>query len=60
MCSPVVIRSHLKNKILLQDQAGAGFQPADMLKYFEDLNQGPNAEVGPKDIFEIASMKQPA
>jgi len=50
-----LIRSHLKNRILVQDQGGAEFQPADILKYFEDLKRGPNAEVGPKDIFEIAS-----
>ena len=53
----IIIRSHLKNRILVQDQGGAEFQPADILKYFEDLKRRPNAEVGPKDIFEIASNK---
>jgi hypothetical protein len=48
-------RSHLKNRILVQGQGGAEFQPAGILKYVEDLKRGPNAEIGPKDIFEIAS-----
>ena len=25
--------------------------------YFEDWNRAPNAEIGPKDLFEIASNK---
>ena len=49
------IRSHLKNRILVQDQGGAEFQPADILKYDEDLKREPNADIGPKGIFEIAS-----
>ena len=48
-------KSHLKNRILVQDQGGAELQAADILKYFYDLKRGPNAGVGPKDIFEIAS-----
>ena len=48
-------RSHLKNRILVQSQGGARFQPAGILEYVEDLKPGPNAEIGPKDIFEIAS-----
>jgi len=47
--------SHLKKRILVQDQGGAEFQPAGILKYVEDLKRGPNAELGPKDFFEIAS-----
>jgi hypothetical protein len=50
----VVIRSHLKKKILVQDQGGVEFQPAGILKYVEDLKRRPNAEIGPKDFFEIA------
>jgi hypothetical protein len=46
--------SHLKKRILVQDQGGAEFQPAGILKYVEDLKRGTNAEVGPKDFFEIA------
>ena len=49
-----MIRSHLKIRIWAQYRGEADFQPADILKYFEDLKRGPNAEVGPKDIFEIA------
>jgi hypothetical protein len=46
-------------------KAGASFNPPRLLtgsstrilKYVEDLKRGPNAEVGPKDYFEIASNK---
>jgi hypothetical protein len=51
-------RSHLKNRILVQDQGGAEFQPAGILKYSEELNRGPNTEVGPKDFFEVASKSK--
>jgi hypothetical protein len=51
----IITRSHLKNRTLVQDQGGAEFQPADILQYFEDLKRGPNAEIGPKVIFTIAS-----
>ncbi len=47
-------RSHLKKKILVQNQGGTKFQPAGILKYVEDLKRGPNAEFGPKDFFESA------
>ena len=47
--------SHLKNRILVQVQGGAEFQPADILKYFEELKRGPNTEVGTKDLLEMAS-----
>jgi hypothetical protein len=50
-----VYRSHLKNRILVQDQGGAEIQPAGILKYSEELKRGPNTEIGPKDFFEIAS-----
>ena len=30
-------RSHLKNRILVQDQGGADVQPAGILKYSEEL-----------------------
>jgi len=46
--------SHLKIKILGQDQGGVEFQYADILQYFEDLELGSNADVGPKDYFETA------
>ena len=50
-------RSYLKIKILVQDQGGAEFQPAGILKYNEDLKRGPNAEIGLKDYFEMASIQ---
>jgi hypothetical protein len=48
-------RSHLKNRILVQDRGGAEFQTAGILLYVEDLKRGTNKDIGPKDIFEIAS-----
>jgi hypothetical protein len=38
-------------------ERGAEFQPAGILKYVEELERGPNTEIGPKDFFEIASKK---
>jgi hypothetical protein len=52
---PLGFRSHLKKRILVQDQGGVKFQPTGILKYVEDLKRRPNAEIGPKDFFEIAS-----
>jgi len=50
-----IIRSHLKNRILVQGRGGAEVQPAGILKYSEELKRGPNTEIGPIDFFEIAS-----
>jgi hypothetical protein len=50
-----IIRSYLKNRILVQGQGGGEVQPAGILKYSEELKRGPNTEIGTKDIFEIAS-----
>ena len=49
-----VIKSYLKNRILVQNRDGAEFQTAGLLQNFEDLKRGTNKEIGPKDIFEIA------
>ena len=51
-------RSHLKKKILVQNQGGAELQSAGILKYSEELKKGLNTEFGPKDFFEIASKKK--
>jgi hypothetical protein len=40
---------------LVQGQGGAEVQPAGILRYVEELKQGPNTEIGPKDFFEIVS-----
>jgi hypothetical protein len=40
---------------LAQYQGGNAFQSAGILKYVEDLEQGPNAEIELKDFFEMAS-----
>ena len=50
-------RSYLKKQILVQDQGGREVQPGGTLQYFEDLNRAPNAEIGPKDFFEMASKQ---
>jgi hypothetical protein len=52
--------SHLKNRILVQGRGGAEFQPGGILEYFEDLKRGTNKDIGPKDIFEIASIQPSA
>jgi hypothetical protein len=48
---------HLKNRILAQSQGGTGFQPADILKYFDELKRDPNTEIVTKDFVEMASKK---
>jgi hypothetical protein len=50
-------RSHFKKWILVQDQGGREVQTGGILQHFEDLNQAPNAEIGPRDFFETASSK---
>ena len=52
----MLIRIHLKNMILVQVQGVTEFQPADILKYFEELKRGPNTEIGTKDFFEMTSI----
>ena len=42
-----IVRSHLKKRILVQDQGGAEFQTAGILKYVEDLKRGTNTETCP-------------
>ena len=49
------IRTHLKNRILVQDRGGAEFQTAGNLLVVEDLKRGTNKDMGPKDIFEVGS-----
>ena len=48
-------RTYLKKRILVKYQGGPEFQPAGILKYVEDLKREPNAEIGPKDFFEMGS-----
>jgi hypothetical protein len=56
MFSPTfLVRSHLKNRILVPDRGGAEFKTAGNLRVVEDLKRGTNKERGPKDIFEIGS-----
>ena len=53
----LLTRSHLKKRVLVQVQGGPELQPAGILKYSEELKQGTNTEIGPKNFFEIASKK---
>jgi hypothetical protein len=48
-------RTHLKNRILVQDRGGAEFLTGGILLYVEDLKRGTNKDIGPKDIFEMGS-----
>jgi hypothetical protein len=41
---------------LAGQERGTDFQPADILKYFEELEFGPNTEIGTKGLFEMASI----
>ena len=50
-----VIRSHLKNRILVQDRSGAEFQSGGIRLYVEDLKLDTNKDIGPKDILEMTS-----
>ena len=52
-------RTHLKNRILVQDCGGAELQTGGILLYLEDLKRGTNPAKGgrPKDIFEMGSKK---
>ena len=52
------IRSHLKKRVLVQVQGGPELQSAGILKYSEELKQGTNTEIGPKNFFEMASKKR--
>ena len=56
----LIFRSHLKNRILFQDQGGSEVQPAGILKYSEELKRRPNTEIGLKDFFEIAYSHKPS
>jgi hypothetical protein len=37
-------------------RGGAEFQTGGILLYVEDLKQGTNKDIGPKDIFEMGSI----
>ena len=42
---------------MVQDRGGAELQTGGILLYVEDLKRGTNKDIGPKDIFEMASNK---
>jgi hypothetical protein len=50
-----LIRTHLKNRILVQDRGGAEFKTGGILLYVEDFKRGTNKDIGPKGIFEMGS-----
>jgi hypothetical protein len=45
-----------KSSIRFKVKTAVRFKPEEYIRYFEDLNRAPNAEIGPKDLFEIASI----
>ena len=53
-------RTHLKNRILVQDRGGAEFKTGGIRLYVEDFKRGTNPAKGgrPKDIFEMGSSNQ--
>jgi hypothetical protein len=53
-------RTHLKNRILVQDRGGAELHTGGILLYVEDLKRGTNKDIGPKDIFEMGSKQKEA
>jgi hypothetical protein len=42
---------------LVQDRGGAELQTGGIRLYVEDLKRDTNKDIGPKDIFEMASNK---
>jgi len=52
-----VTRTLLKNWILVQDRGEAEFLTGGILLYVEDLKRGSNKDIGPKDIFEMGSIR---
>jgi hypothetical protein len=48
--------NHFKKRILAQGAANANIKPEEYIGYFEDLICAPNAEIGPKDFFELVSF----
>ena len=49
------MKSYFRIWILVPHQGAGLLQPAGVLKYAEDLQQGRNAEGAPKDFSEMAS-----
>ena len=48
-------RRYLKDRILVQCRGGAEFQTGGPPQADRDMKRGSNKDIGPKDIFEIAS-----
>ena len=49
------IRNYLKNGFWFKIKAAVRNKPEEYIRYFEDLFRAPNAEFGPKSVFEIVS-----
>jgi hypothetical protein len=45
------MKAVFKKRMLVQYQGGAGFQPAGMRWYAEDLKRGASHKIGLKDFF---------
>jgi hypothetical protein len=48
-----MIRTHLKNRILVQDRGGAELQTGGILLYVENLKRGTNKDIGP-NLFTLS------
>lgn len=49
-----MMRSHLKERALVDVQGGPERHPPGVLKYSQGLKQGANTDIGPKNFFEKA------
>jgi hypothetical protein len=53
-----VLEAISKSGFWLKVKAAVRIKPEEYIRYFEDLIRALNAEIGPKDLFEIASNKR--
>ena len=54
----MILETVSKNGFWFKIKAPLKFQPGGILKYSEELKRRGNAEIGPKDFFEMASILQ--
>ena len=52
----MILESISKIRFWFKVEAGLRFKPEEYITYFEDLKRDSNKEIGPKDIFEFASI----
>lgn len=52
-----IVTGHLKERILVPDLGGSGFQAAGMRLHAEDLKRASNIDMGLKDVFEMTCKR---